>query len=47
MATDKSNLRRHQQAIHVEIKYPRGECDHKATEKGNLAQHLRAINEGM
>ena len=45
-ATQKSNLTKHHQSVHMGKKYPCGECCYQATETGSLNQHMLAIHMG-
>ena len=45
--TSNSNLGRHRRAVIERDKYPCRQCDHHATSEWHLAQHIRAVHEGV
>ena len=38
---------RHRRSVHAGIKYPCGQCEYQATEKGNLDKQRRSVHEGI
>ena len=46
-ATQKGNLKTHQNSVHGGITYKCKECDYQATKKGNFKKHEKSIHEGL
>ena len=42
--TRQSNLKKHIQSVHAEIKYPCDLCDKQFTEKGHLKKHIQSVH---
>ena len=46
-ATNKGNLKTHQDSIHKGIRYKCKECDYQATDKGSLKTHQDFLHKGI
>ena len=43
-ATQKGNLVRHQQAVHMGQQFQCPECEHQANQKGDLIRHQQSVH---